>query len=218
MNVVTAITLLVTIQRSTSFLSSREYSRFHASTTTTAIFLTSNSRKIPNQLTPADALALRKEAETLRAEAKEMELCLAKEKELKLRKEQERIDTWINQILVNATISESMEILNTEAQVAKLLIDLRFDQDMVNKVFDRICETTLRPQSIENCSPLISLLLDAACKVDCLERKDNPNKRWNTRVESRLRKKLFCLGYGIDLEESESYNRARAITGEKDLT
>ena len=71
---------------------------------------------------------------------------------------------------------------------------MNFDQDMANRVFDRTCETMLRLQSIENYSPLISLLLHAACKVDCLEQKENHNKRWNTRIESRLRKKLFLFG------------------------
>jgi len=102
-------------------------------------------------------------------------------------------------------------------QVAKLLISKRFNYEMVNQMFDRICELANRPQSVDSCSPLLSLLLDAACKVDCLERGDNPNKRWR-RVEQDLRKKLFLLGYGIRLEdaEGERKNNVRSITGEKD--
>ena len=72
------------------------------------------------------------------------------------------------------------------------------------------------PQSIDSCSPLLSLLLDAACKVDCLEREDNPNNRWNHRVERDLRRKLFALGYGIRVEDVDERNRVRSITGEKD--
>jgi hypothetical protein len=83
-------------------------------------------------------------------------------------------------------------------------------------MFDRICELSNRPQSVDSCSPLLSLLLDAACKVDCLEREENPNKRWNHRVERDLRKKLFLLGYGIRIEEVNNTNNARSITGEKD--
>jgi hypothetical protein len=60
------------------------------------------------------------------------------------------------------------------------------------------------------------LLLDAACKVDCLEREDNPNKRWNHRVERDLRRKLFALGYGIRIEDIEKKNNVRSVTGEKD--
>jgi len=179
-----------------------------------------NNKTFSNQLTSADALVLRQEAESLRAEVKMMEVSRAKERGLLLQSEHEKVDTWINTIFVNQTISDSMEMLNTESQVAQLLIDMRFNEEMVNKIFDRICMTALRRQSIDDCSPLISLLLDAACKVDCLERKDNPNRRWNTnaRIESRLRRKLFGMGYGINLEKAESYNQARAITGEKDLT
>lgn len=216
MGILTILTIVLNLGACNSFLCGDKYSKGHPRVSTA---ISSSNKKIPNQLTPADALALRQEAETLRAEAKAMELSLAKEKELKLRREHEKIDGWINQILVNQTVSESIQMLNTESQVAKLLIEMRFNEELVNKIFDRICETTLRPQSIENCSPLISLLLDAACKVDCMERKDNPNKRWNTRVESRLRKKLFLMGYGISLEKAEADIRvARSITGEKDLT
>lgn len=89
---------------------------------------------------------------------------------------------------------------------------------MVNRVFDRICETSLRQQSINNCSPLIELLLDAACKVDCMERSDNPNKRWNHRVERDLRKKLFALGWGINIDEVNEEKTVRALTGEKDYS
>mmetsp|Transcript_15628 Transcript_15628/g.32983 ORF Transcript_15628/g.32983 Transcript_15628/m.32983 type:complete len:94 (+) Transcript_15628:3-284(+) len=88
--------------------------------------------------------------------------------------------------------------------------------DMVNQMFDRICEQSNRPQSIDSCSPLLSLLLDAACKVDCLERENNPNKRWNHRVERDLRRKLFALGYGIRIEDVDEKNQIRSITGEKD--
>ena len=72
---------------------------------------------------------------------------------------------------------------------------------MVNQCFDRIVELANRPQSIDSCSPLLSLLLDAACQVDCIERKENPNKRWNGRVERDLRKKVGdrCLLFAIVL-------------------
>jgi len=111
-----------------------------------------------------------------------------------------------------------VELLQTEEQVAELLISKRLDYDMVNQIFDRLVNLSNRPQSIDSCSPLLSLLLDAACKVDCLEREDNPNKRWNGRVERDLRRKLFALGYGIRIEDVENEKRAaRSINGEKDL-
>lgn len=100
--------------------------------------------------------------------------------------------------------------------MANLLISKRMNYDLVNQMFDRICELSNQPQSVDSCSPLLSLLLDAACKVDCLEKEENPNKRWNHRVERDLRKKLFLLGYGIRIEEVDNTNNARSITGEKD--
>ena len=99
--------------------------------------------------------------------------------------------------------------------MAELIKDKRFAAEHINKIFDRICETSGK-QSIDNCSPLSSLLLDAACKVDCLEREENPNKRWNHRVERDLRKKLFAMGWGINLDDVQTQDRTRSITGDKD--
>uniref|UniRef100_A0A7S1ZWG2 Uncharacterized protein n=1 Tax=Trieres chinensis TaxID=1514140 RepID=A0A7S1ZWG2_TRICV len=175
---------------------------------------TPNEKKM---LTPADALALQKQADALRAEARSLELALKESKEEKARKEAEKVDSLIDQILVSFSIDDSTQMLNTEEQVAQLMQDKRLSADHVNKIFDRICEKSQRRQSIENCSPLISLLLDAACKVDCLEREENPNKRWNHRVERDLRKKLFAMGWGIDLEDVKSKDRIRSLTGEKDI-
>jgi hypothetical protein len=115
-----------------------------------------------------------------------------------------------------ARLRSKQQLLHTEEQVANLLISKRMNYDLVNQMFDRICELSNRPQSVDSCSPLLSLLLDAACKVDCLEKEENPNKRWNHRVERDLRKKLFLLGYGIRIEEVDNTNNARSITGEKD--
>ena len=94
---------------------------------------------------------------------------------------------------------------------------LRLSVESINNMFDRICETSQRQQSMEDHSPLIALLLDAACQVDCMEREDNPNKRWNHRVERDLRKKLFAMGWGIVFDEVIEERRIRAITGENDL-
>lgn len=127
---------------------------------------------------------------------------LNREKEERIRKEREKIDGLIDLLLFHGTNSESntseeskQQLLHTEEQVAQLLISKRMSYDMVNQCFDRIVELANRPQSIDSCSPLLSLLLDAACQVDCIERKENPNKRWNGRVERDLRKKVgdLCL-------------------------
>ena len=49
----------------------------------------------------------------------------------------------------------------------------------------------------------MSLLVDASGKLDCVEREDNPNKRWNGKVERELRKRLFAADWGIELEPED---------------
>ena len=179
----------------------------------------SSNEKSPysNILTSSDPLVLRQQAETLRAEADEMRIQLQQSKEEAERRRIARVDAMIQDILVNITIDENNEILNTEEQVARLMQEGRLNADNVNAMFDRIVQQSQRRQSIDNCSPLISLLLDAACMVDCMEREANPNKRWNHRVERDLRKKLFALGWGIDIDEVRREDGVRSITGEKDV-
>ena len=77
----------------------------------------------------------------------------------------------------------------------------------INSMFDWICETSQQKQSMEDHSPLIALLLDATCQVDSMEKEDNPNKRWNHRVERDLGKKLFKMGWGIDIDEVNEERR-----------
>lgn len=184
-----------------------------------------------------DAFILLNEAKALRDQASALQKKLNEEKEEKLRQEIAKVDSLIDSLLFHGTtnlsnnesvsISTSIQstgeekrskqqLMNTEEKVAELLIRKRLNYDQVNQMFDRICELANRPQSVDSCSPLLSLLLDAACKVDCLEREDNPNKRWNHRVERDLRRKLFALGYGIRIEDVQKKNNVRSVTGEKD--
>jgi hypothetical protein len=184
---------------------------------------------------PADALVFLEQAKALREQASAMQKQLNEEKEERIRQETAKVDSLIDMLLFHgstnyindATSSTSTaiqptdkrsktQLMKTEEQVAELLIQKRLNYDQVNQMFDRICELANRPQSIDSCSPLLSLLLDASCKVDCLEREDNPNKRWNHRVERNLRQKLFALGYGIRIEDVQRKNDVRSITGEKD--
>ena len=60
------------------------------------------------------------------------------------------------------------------------------------------------------------LLLDAACRFNCLEREDNPSNQWNHRVERDLRENIFAMSCGIDPDKVKSKDRDRALTGEKD--
>ena len=170
-----------------------------------------------------DPLILLSEAQALREQASALQAQLDQEKEERLSKQRRKVDSLIDSLLFHGMGKEDnkqskAQLMQTEEQVADLLISRRLNYEMVNQMFDRIVEQSNRPQSIDSCSPLLSLLLDAACKVDCMEREDNPNKRWNHRVERDLRRKLFALGYGIKIEDVEKDRRAsRSITGEKDL-
>lgn len=184
---------------------------------------TNNNNPNPTQktkymLTSSDPIILKQQADALRAEADALRIQLDKSKEEKEQLRLARVDNLIESILVNFTINDDSQLLNTEEQVARLIQDERLSVENINNMFDRIVEQSQRRQSIDNCSPLISLLLDAACKVDCMEREDNPNKRWNHRVERDLRKKLFALGWGIDLDQVKKEKEGiRSIHGEKDL-
>lgn len=169
-----------------------------------------------------DALVLLNEATMLRQQANELQLQINREKEERIRIQREKVDSLIDALLfhdMNNNATNNQQLLLTEDQVAKMLISKRFNYEMVNQMFDRICELANQQQSVDSCSPLLGLLLDAACKVDCLEKENNPNKRWRP-VEQDLRKKLFLLGYGIRLEDvnDERKNNVRSITGEKDYS
>ena len=178
----------------------------------------SSNQKTKYMLTSSDPIILKQQADALRAEADALRIQLDKSKEEAERRRLARVDNLIESILVNFTINDDNQLLNTEDQVARLIQDERLSVENINNMFDRIVEQSQRRQSIDNCSPLISLLLDAACKVDCMEREDNPNKRWNHRVERDLRKKLFALGWGIDLDQVKKEKEGiRSIHGEKDL-
>ena len=169
-------------------------------------------------LTSSDPLVLKQQADALRAEADALRIQLDESKKEAERIRLARVDNLIESILVNFTIDDDNQLLNTEEQVAKLMQDERLSVENINNMFDRIVEQSQRRQSIDNCSPLISLLLDAACQVDCMERDDNPNKRWNHRVERDLRKKLIAVGWGIDLDQVKKDKEGiRSIHGEKDL-
>mmetsp|Transcript_25011 Transcript_25011/g.38558 ORF Transcript_25011/g.38558 Transcript_25011/m.38558 type:complete len:253 (+) Transcript_25011:143-901(+) len=175
---------------------------------TTAMTTTTPSRK-------SDAITLQRQAEALRSEALMMEKMLNDTKAEKIRKETEKIEHWIEQLLLvdtaagaGSSSSSEVQILNTKERAAQIMQEERFSAEQINKIFYYICNTSSK-QSIDNHSPLIELLLEAACKVDCLEREKNPNKRWNHRVERDLRKKLFAMGWNIHLEDDDDYGFER---------
>lgn len=148
------------------------------------------------------ALSLQQQAQALRAEALSLERSLNETKAAKIQKDLNDVDRWIDELLINVTINEDTQMLNTVEHVTLLLQQKRFSQHHVNRIFERICELS-GPQSRSKCSPLISLLVDASGKLDCVERQENPNKRWNGRVERELRKRLFAADWGIELEPED---------------
>ncbi|KAL3807908.1 hypothetical protein ACHAXA_000347 [Cyclostephanos tholiformis] len=227
-----AIAFAILSGTSGGFIHHASNSRRSPPTSDTSIFgdiaRSDGTERPPDAVVDDDALLLLNEARRLRAQANELQIQLDREKEDRVRRQREKVDSLIDALLFhgmnyNSTQGDEarprskQQLLHTEEQVANLLISKRINYDIVSQMFDRICELSNRPQSVDSCSPLLSLLLDAACKVDCLEREDNPNKRWNHRVERDLRKRLFLLGYGIRIENGEDdRHRARSITGEKD--
>eukprot|EP00980_Cylindrotheca_fusiformis_P014946 scaffold4095_cov117-Cylindrotheca_fusiformis.AAC.3 len=153
----------------------------------------------------SQALMLQRQAKMLRKEAEEQTEALRIEQEARIERENRKTDQWIEELLIQCSIDENTEMLNSVDQVFERLKDDRYSQEQVNKIFNRICETG-PAQSRSKCSPLMALFVDAVGKLDAVERDENPNKRWSGRVERVLRKKLFALDWGIELEEEDEDN------------
>jgi len=148
-----------------------------------------------------DLVYLQAQAAKLREEAKAMQLALQEEKEAKLQREREKVDGWIHDLLIQSQVNDNTELLKTVDQVLEKLTDDRYSAEQVYKIFYRLSE--VRYESRSQCSPLMSLLVDAAGKLDCTERQENPNKRWNHKVERELQKKLFARDWNIELENQD---------------
>jgi hypothetical protein len=162
--------------------------------------------------TPA-ALALQQQAAALRAEIALIQANLRASQEAKRQKELADIDRWIEECLYVTVPSaskdknvSSVELLNSVEKAAQVLRDNRYSHDQVSSMFQRICDTS-PAQSRSNCSPLLALLVDAAGKLDCVERDQNPNKRWDGRVERDLRQRLFAMDWGMELEKTKGNDR-----------
>ena len=167
---------------------------------------TSSSSSL-STMSKAEIMSLQQQAEQLRQEAKQMTLKIQEEKQAKLIKEQTKIDTWIEELLINTKVDDTTELLNTIDQVVTKLTQDRYSQEQINKIFQRICDTSEeigRRQSRSNLSPIMELFVDSVGKMDEIDRKDQENKRWKTgKVERNLRKKLFALDWNIKLRDEE---------------
>ena len=143
-----------------------------------------------------DLDSLRAQAEKLRKEAESLQSALQESKDAKLQKETDKIDGWIEDLLIQAKAGDGTELLKTVDQVYEVLTNDRYSAEQVLKIFRRLCDIR-EQESRSNCSPLMELLVDATGKLDCTERTENPNKRWNHKVERVLRKKLFARDWNI---------------------
>ncbi|KAG7370716.1 hypothetical protein IV203_019286 [Nitzschia inconspicua] len=149
-----------------------------------------------------ELLSMQAQAAKLREEAKSLQLALQQEKRDKIQRETEKVDRWIEELLIESKVNENTELLKTVDQVLERLMEDRYSAEQVNRIFKRLCEIRTQ-ESRSNCSPLMSLLVDASCKLDCMERENNPNKRWNHKVERLLQKKLFARDWNIELDEDD---------------
>jgi len=152
-----------------------------------------------------DLDSLRAQAAKLRNEAESLQSALQESKEAKIQREIDKIDGWIDDLLIEVTLGDGTELLKTVDQVYEVLMEKRYSALHVLKIFDRLCDVRAQ-ESRSNCSPLMELLVDATGKLDCTEREENPNKRWNHRVERVLRKKLFARDWNIEyVSEDEKF-------------
>eukprot|EP00548_Thalassiothrix_antarctica_P020497 CAMPEP_0194195030 /NCGR_PEP_ID=MMETSP0154-20130528/75907_1 /TAXON_ID=1049557 /ORGANISM="Thalassiothrix antarctica, Strain L6-D1" /LENGTH=239 /DNA_ID=CAMNT_0038919515 /DNA_START=227 /DNA_END=943 /DNA_ORIENTATION=- len=138
---------------------------------------------------------LQKKAEELRAEIQSLQRIQNETKVTRMVEKRNKTENWIDELLVNITIGEEsskIEVLNTLQEVSRVLIERRYNQDKVNRVFDRLIEEHKWD------SPMLELLADACNNVDVIEREDNPNKRWNQMVERKLRHKMFAMKHGLN--------------------
>eukprot|EP00525_Craspedostauros_australis_P009795 CAMPEP_0198114772 /NCGR_PEP_ID=MMETSP1442-20131203/6051_1 /TAXON_ID= /ORGANISM="Craspedostauros australis, Strain CCMP3328" /LENGTH=332 /DNA_ID=CAMNT_0043772157 /DNA_START=30 /DNA_END=1025 /DNA_ORIENTATION=+ len=165
----------------------------------TATNLTTTTTTTTTDMT--SALALQHQAEKLRQEADALRMDLELAKEEKMVKRMMKIDGWIdNLLLIDASSDSNTEVLNTVDTVMQMLRDQRFSQEQVQTMYLRLRDLRPNQSSRSRCSPLMELLVDAAGKLDSVDREDNPNKRWNGKVERDLRRRLFAKDYGIDLD------------------
>jgi len=152
---------------------------------------------------PASALTLQQQALALRREAEDLRQALEQSKQEKALAEIQKVDGWIDTLLIECNVNDELQVLQTVDQVMDRLVQDRYSAEQIHKIFARMRQ--LRPQTCRsNCSPLLQLLLEAVGQLDDLERTDNPNKRWSGRVETVLQKKLFALDWGIELDDEEN--------------
>ena len=165
-----------------------------------------------NMTTVDEAFSLQQQAQVLREEALAMRETLEESKNDQIVKENTKVDKWIDELFIQCQVDENTQIINNVDQIFKRLMDDRYSQEQVNRIFNRICETG-PPQSRSNCSPLMESFVEAVGKLDAVDREKNPNKRWSGKVERKLRKRLFAMDWGMDIEENDEEDNPWRING-----
>jgi len=182
-----------------------------------------------NDTNDSSFLSLQEEAEKLRKDVESLQIKLEETKRDKIERERVKVDKWIDELLLidigstttadngvaksnrnkntgNGNGTTRIDLLKNTDQVYQYMMKNRYSSEQVFKIFDRLSEIRYdetngrSKESRSNCSPLMSLLVDATNKLDCTERHENPNKRWkNTiKVEQILQKKLFGRDWNIE--------------------
>ena len=169
-----------------------------------------------SDITVREAQSYLEQAQALRKEAQELRRTIDAQEAARKERELARIDKWIDDLLVADRIdtkrnkegdSSAVELLYSVEQVTQLLQDKRMSEEHVMSMFRRLSQ--LSPSSRSRCSPLVELLVEAAGRMDCMEREDQPNKRWSGKVERKLRRRLFANDWGINLDDLEEQERKR---------
>ena len=142
------------------------------------------------------------QAQALRQEISDLQQNVARQKQARLVKARTDVDRWIAQALVRCQVDADTTVLNTVDETVEILCQQRYSPEQVYKMFYHLSETTTSNKR-SKISPTLELLVEAAGKMDAMEREDNPNKRWSGRIEADFRKRLFARDWGIELEDKD---------------
>lgn len=169
-----------------------------------------NKNKMTTEEDVDCVLSLQDQAMQLRREAEQLQRTLEQTKQQKIQRERDKVDQWIEALLIQTRIDDNSELLKNTDQVSQYMMEERYSAEQVLKIFTRLNEVRIesgrRAECRSDCSPLMSLLVEATNKLDCTERDQNPNKRWKYKVERILQKKLFASDWNIDyVDEDEQW-------------
>ncbi|OEU18369.1 hypothetical protein FRACYDRAFT_236646 [Fragilariopsis cylindrus CCMP1102] len=179
-----------------------------------------NNNESESKSDSSELMILQEQAAKLRMEAESLQLALQDTRNQKLDREREKVDQWIDDLFLIGSESnkdDNVDILKNVDQVYQYMTDKRFSAEQIYKIFNRLSDIKMERsqgltcESRSNCSPFMSLLLDAANKLDCTEKEDNPNKRWNYKIERILQKKLFARDWNIEYIADDEPEQQRRL-------